>query len=67
MMAADAVFVEIDMNRNRTISHTELLQHLLGMGQEPETIRELFAALDTNQDGEITSEEFTPISLHWGC
>ena len=57
-MAVDAAFAEIDTNQNGTIGHTELLQHLLGKGQEPETISELFAALDTNKDGQITREEF---------
>ena len=58
VIAVDEAFAEIDTNQNGTIGYTELLQHLLGKGQEPETISELFASLDTNKDGQITREAF---------
>ena len=56
-MPVDQIFDEIDKDENGTINHSELLQYLLGKGQEPETVSELFAILDTNDDGQISREE----------
>lgn len=54
----DAVFALIDTNETKALDRTELLEHLLASGQEPETIAELFAVLDSNGDGFITPDEF---------
>lgn len=56
-MPVGQIFDEIGKDENGTINHSELLQYLLGKGQEPETVSELFAILDTNDDGQISREE----------
>lgn len=56
--SADSVFELIDLNKSGTIESGELLLHLLVAGQEPETISELFAEMDTNQDGVISIDEW---------
>ena len=56
--SAASVFSMIDRDGNGVIDTSELLMHLLVSGQEPETITELFAGLDTDSDGVISKEEF---------
>ena len=55
---ADAVFEAIDVNHSGTIERDELLTHLLRAGQEADDIAELFAVLDSNDDGVISHTEW---------
>ena len=48
----------IDADKSGEIDSTELMMHLLGLGQEHESVSELFKALDTDGDGKISREEF---------
>ena len=48
----------IDADKSGEIDSTELMMHLLGLGQEHESVSELFKALDTDGDGRISREEF---------
>ena len=57
-MDSDALFDAIDLNRNGTIEDTELLLHLIKEGVDQETIDTLFRALDADDDGHITREEW---------
>ena len=52
------MFDAIDADQSGEISPTELMMHLLGLGQEHESVSELFKALDTDGDGKISREEF---------
>eukprot|EP00964_Phaeocystis_antarctica_P097990 scaffold64067_cov64-Phaeocystis_antarctica.AAC.1 len=56
---ANAIFDCIDADKSNEIDSTELMMHLLGLGQEHESVSELFKALDTDGDGSISREEFT--------
>ena len=58
MDRASSIFDNIDADKSGEIDPDELMMHLLGLGQEPETVSALFAALDTNGDGSISREEF---------
>ena len=52
------MFDAIDADKSGEIDQTELMMHLLGLGQEHESVSELFAVLDADGDGSITREEF---------
>jgi len=56
--AAAKLFALIDKDASGSVDASELLDYMLGSGQEPETIGELFAALDTNKDGVVSQDEF---------
>ena len=58
MDRASCIFDNVDADKSGEIDPDELMMHLLGLGQEPETVSALFAALDTNGDGSISREEF---------
>eukprot|EP00964_Phaeocystis_antarctica_P039298 scaffold22481_cov49-Phaeocystis_antarctica.AAC.3 len=49
----------IDADKSGEIDSTELMMHLLGLGQEHESVSELFKVLDTDGDGKISRKEFT--------
>ena len=48
----------IDADKSGEIDSTELMLHLLGLGQEHESVSALFKELDTDGDGSISREEF---------
>eukprot|EP00964_Phaeocystis_antarctica_P127721 scaffold91434_cov75-Phaeocystis_antarctica.AAC.1 len=48
----------IDADKSGEIDSTELMLHLLGLGQEHESVSALFKELDTDGDGKISREEF---------
>ena len=53
-----SIFDAIDADKSGEISPTELILHLLQLGQEHESVSELFNSLDTDGDGSISREEF---------
>ena len=55
---ASSIFDVIDADKSGEIEPAELVMHLLGLGQDHESVSELFAALDTDGDGKISREEF---------
>ena len=55
---ASSIFDVIDADKSGEIEPAELVMHLLGLGQDHESVSELFAALDTDGDGRISREEF---------
>ena len=58
MDRANAIFDDIDADKSGEIDPTELMMHLLGVGQEHESVSALFAVLDTDGNGSISREEF---------
>ena len=54
----NSIFDRIDADGSGEIDPTELIMHLLGLGQEPDSVSELFKVLDTDGDGKISREEF---------
>ena len=52
------IFDCIDADKSGEISPAELIDHLLGLGQEHESVSGLFKALDTDGNGSISREEF---------
>ena len=58
MDTANAVFDDIDADKSGEIDPAELMMHLLGVGQEHESVSALFAVLDTDGNGSISREEF---------
>ena len=52
------IFDAIDADKSGEISPTELIVHLLGVGQEHESVSGLFSAMDTDGNGSISREEF---------
>ena len=52
----NAMFDAIDADQSGDISPTELMLHLLGLGQEHESVSALFKELDTDGDGSISRE-----------
>ena len=58
MDRANSIFDAIDADKSGEIDPAELMMHLLGLGQEPDTVSAVFAVLDTNGDGSISREEF---------
>ena len=58
MDRANNIFDQIDTDRSGGIDKGEITIHLLGLGQEQETVMEMFALLDADNDGLISREEF---------
>ena len=58
MDRANAIFDQIDADRSGEIDSQELTMALLGLGQEHETVSDLFRVLDTDGNGSISREEF---------
>lgn len=58
MDRAKSIFDQIDKDRSGGIDKDELLFHLLELSQEYETISDMFARLDTDNDGLISRQEF---------
>ena len=58
MDRANSIFDQIDKDKSGGIDKDELLFHLLELGQEYETISDMFARLDTDNDGLISRQEF---------
>ena len=54
----NGIFDAIDTDKSGTIDAHELMMHLLGVGQEHESVSTLFKVLDTDGDGLISREEF---------
>ena len=54
----NGIFDAIDTDKSGTIDAQELMMHLLGCGQEHESVSALFKVLDTDGDGLISREEF---------
>jgi len=54
----NAIFDQIDADKSGEIDPTELMMHLLGVGQEHESVSALFKVLDKDGDGLISREEF---------
>ena len=54
----NAMFDAIDADKSGAIDPTELMMHLLGVGQEHESVSALFKVLDKDGDGLISREEF---------
>ena len=58
MDRANSIFDQIDKDKSGGIDKDELLFHLLELGQEYETISDMFARFDTDNDGLISRQEF---------
>ena len=58
MDRANNIFDQIDTDRSGGIDKGEITIHLLALGQEQETVMEMFALLDADNDGLISREEF---------
>ena len=58
MDRANAIFDQIDADRSGEIDSKEFMMALLGLGQEHETVSDLFRVLDTDGNGSISREEF---------
>ena len=58
MDRANAIFDQIDADKSGEIESKELIMALLGLGQEHETVSDLFRVLDTDGNGSISREEF---------
>ena len=58
MDRANAIFDQIDAEKSGQIDSKELIMALLGLGQEHETVSDLFRVLDTDGNGSISREEF---------
>ena len=58
MDRANAIFDQIDADKSGEIDSKELMMALLGLGQEHETVSDLFRVLDTDGNGSISREEF---------
>ena len=58
MDRANAIFDQIDADKSGEIDPKELMMALLGLGQEHETVSDLFRVLDTDGNGSISREEF---------
>ena len=58
MDRANAIFDQIDADKSGQIDSKELMMALLGLGQEHETVSDLFRVLDTDGNGSISREEF---------
>ena len=58
MDRANSIFDQIDKDKSGGIDKDELLFHLLELGQEYETISDMFARLDADNDGSISRQEF---------
>ena len=58
MDRANAIFDDIDTDKSGEIEPIELMLHLLGVGQEHESVSALFKVLDTDGNGSISREEF---------
>ena len=54
----DSLFRTIDTNSSGTIEPAELLIHSVVAGQTPESVADLFLALDVNGDGLLSPEEW---------
>ena len=54
----NSIFDVIDADKSGEIDPSELILHLLGVGQDHESISRLFAVLDTDGNGSISREEF---------
>ena len=54
----NAIFDQIDADKSGEIDPTELMMHLLGVGQEHESVSALFKVLDKDGNGSISREEF---------
>lgn len=54
----NSIFDVIDADKSGEIDPSELIQHMLGVGQDHESISRLFAVLDTDGNGPISREEF---------
>ena len=58
MDRANAIFDQIDAEKSGQIDSKELIMALLGLGQEHETVSDLFRVLDTDGNGSISREKF---------
>ena len=58
MDRANNIFDQIDTDKSGGIDKGEITIHLLSLGQEQETVMEMFALLDADNDGLISREEF---------
>ena len=58
MDRANNIFDQIDTDKSGGIDKGEITIHLLALGQEQETVMEMFALLDADNDGLISREEF---------
>ena len=58
MDRANNIFDQIDTDQSGGIDKGEITIHLLALGQEQETVMEMFALLDADNDGLISREEF---------
>ena len=58
MDRANAIFDQIDADKSGEIDSKEFIMALLGLGQEHETVSDLFRVLDTDGNGSISREEF---------
>ena len=55
--AADAVFAELDSDKNGGVSESELREYLLGQDFEPELVTKVFTGIDFDKSGEISDVE----------
>ena len=58
MDRANDIFDQIDTDKSGGLDKVEISKHLLALGQEQETVMEMFALLDADNDGLISREEF---------
>ena len=58
MDRANDIFDQIDTDKSGGLDKDEITIHLLALGQEQETVMEMFALLDADNDGLISREEF---------
>ena len=58
MDRANNIFDQTDTDQSGGLDKGEITIHLLALGQEQETVMEMFALLDADNDGLISREEF---------
>ena len=59
----NSIFDAIDTNKSGDIDPSELILHLLALGQDHESISALFKAMDTDGNGSVGTHELAVFGL----